>query len=110
MSDEKFTSEPRPVEPYSTSENPGRWAEVAIWEEERANAAENERDQLRARVAELRELLVESGDIAIALQNYVETMGWTRHKNNELEEVKKYREKVKQALAKTQEAADGKAE
>lgn len=27
---------PRPIEPYSESENPERWAEIAAWEENRA--------------------------------------------------------------------------
>lgn len=32
----------RPIEPYSISENPERWAEIADWEANRANVAQAE--------------------------------------------------------------------
>lgn len=43
-------SEERPLEPWTTTESPEMWAEIAEWEAERADAAEAENRQLREMV------------------------------------------------------------
>lgn len=46
-------NEPRPVEPYSASENPEQWAEIADWERRRANRLEAKARKYRKVLAEL---------------------------------------------------------
>jgi hypothetical protein len=55
-------NEPRPVEPYSASENPEQWAEIADWERRRAN-----RFAVKAR--KFRKVLVQ-------LEEYTRDIGW----------------------------------
>ena len=53
---------------------------------------------LTNKVSDLEALLLESKDMAVDLLNYVESSGWTRHRDNEITETKAYIEKVDKAL------------
>jgi len=61
----------------------------------------DEISDISKRIKDLEKLLLESKDMAIDLLNYVESSGWTRHRDSEIAETKAYIEKVDKALGET---------